>query len=321
MLGKRRTLPPWQRIELVELVEAGWTRRQAAAWRRVSPATVQSWVTRKRAASAAELDDGSWALDRSSRPHLSPGLTSDRDHDRVCATRERTGWGPRLIAGELAMAHATVSRCLARRGLSRVAREPRQAAVRYEWPCPGDLLHMDVKRFQRFDSPGHAKTGERHRTGAEKRARVGYVFAHTLLDDHSRYAYTELHPDERAATVTGFVERGLAHFATLGVIAQRLLTDNAFTYVHNRALRELLAEHDVRHLRTRPRRPQTNGKVERFHQTLKREWGLGLSYRSSEHRDRALPHWLEHYNTRRPHSGIGARPPITRVQNLPRQDS
>jgi len=321
MLGKRRTLPPWQRIELVELVEQGWTRRQAAAWRRVSPATVQTWVQRKRAASEAELVDGSWALDRSSRPHRSPALASAADHDRVCAVRVRTGWGPRLIAGELEMAHATVSRCLQRRGISRVPRERREPARRYEWPCPGDLLHMDVKRFQRFTRPGHAKTGDRHRTGADKRGRVGYVFAHTLLDDHSRYAYTELHPDERAATVTAFVARALEHFAGLGITPRRLLTDNAFSYVHNRGLRELLSAHGIRHLRIRPRRPQTNGKVERFHQTLKREWGLGLTYRSSEHRDRALPHWLAHYNTRRPHSGIGGRPPITRVQDLPRQDS
>jgi transposase-like protein len=175
MLGKRRTLPPWQRIELVDLVELGWTRRQAAAWRRVSPATVQTWVARKRSASEADRIDGSWALDRSSRPHRCPRLTSPAEHDRVAAVRARTGWGPRLIAGELGMAHATVSRCLQRRGLSRVAREAREPARRYEWPCPGDLLHMDVKRFQRFTSPGHAKTGDRHRSGAEKRARVGYV--------------------------------------------------------------------------------------------------------------------------------------------------
>jgi transposase len=153
MLGKRRTLPPWQRIELVELVEQGFTRRQAAAWRRVSPATVQTWVARKRSASETERADGSWALDRSSRPHRSPRLTSQAEHDRVAGVRERTGWGPRLIAGELAMAHATVSRCLERRGLSRVAREAREPACRYEWPCPGDLLHMDVKRFQRFTRP------------------------------------------------------------------------------------------------------------------------------------------------------------------------
>ena len=261
MLGKRRTLPPWQRIELVELVERGWTRRQAAAWRRVSPATVQTWVARKRSASEVERADGLWALDRSSRPHRSPRQTSELAHDQVAAVRERTGWGPRLIAGELGMAHATVSRCLQRRGLSRVPREARAPACRYEWPCPGDLLHMDVKRFQRFTRPGHAKTGDRHRSGVEKRARVGYVCAHTLLDDHSRYAYTELPPDERAATVTGFLERGLAHFAGLGITPRRLLTDNAFTYVHNRGLRELLAAHDIRHLRTRPRRPQTNGKA------------------------------------------------------------
>jgi transposase InsO family protein len=287
----------------------------------VSPATVQTWVARKLSANEAARADGSWALDRSSRPHRSPWLTSQLEHDRVAAVRERTGWGPRLIAGEVGMAHATVSRCLQRCGLSRVPREAREPARRYEWPCPGDLLHMDVKRFQRFTRPGHAKTGDRYRSRREKDMKIGYVFAHTLLDDHSRYAYTELHPDERAGTVTAFVVRGLAHFAELGITPRRLLTDNAFSYTHNRGLRELLAAHGIRHLRIRPRRPQTNGKVERFHQTLKREWGLGLTYRSSEHRDRALPHWLAHYNTRRPHSAIGGHPPITRVQDLPRQDT
>jgi hypothetical protein len=111
-----------------------------------------------------------------------------------------------------------------------VAREPRQATMRYQWPCPGDLLHRDVKRFQRFGTPGPAETGNRQRTGTEKRARVGYGFAHTLPDDHRRYAYTELHPDERAATATGFVQRGLAPFAALGVTARRLLTDNPFHF-------------------------------------------------------------------------------------------
>src|SRR5206468_6532538 len=160
--------------------------------------------------------------DRGSRPHGSPRLTSPAAHDRVAAVRQRTGWGPRLIAGGLAMAHATVSRCLQRRGLSRVPPETREPARRYEWPCPGDLLHMDVKRFQRFTRPGHVKTGDRYRSRREKDMKVGYVFAHTLLDDHSRYAYTELHPDERAATVTGFLERGLAHLAGLGVTPRRL---------------------------------------------------------------------------------------------------
>ena len=151
--------------------------------------------------------------------------------------------------------------------------------------------------------------------------RVGYAFAHAIVDDHSRLAYVELHDDEKAATVTAFVTRALDWFAAHGIQPKRLMTDNAFTYIHNRSLRELLAARQIKHLRTQAYRPQTNGKVERFHQTMAREWAYGMAYRSSHHRDHALPHWLEHYNQRRPHSGIANRPPISRVHNLRGQDS
>jgi transposase InsO family protein len=243
------------------------------------------------------------------------------EQERICAARRRSGWGPRLLAGETGDPHATVWRTLKRAGISRPPRQPREQPRRYEWPCPGDLLHIDSKRFVRFTRPGHAVTGDRRRSGAELRMRVGYEWVHSLVDDHSRYAYSELHRDERAATVTAFVERGLAHFAEQGIEAKRLLSDNAFVYRHNRSLRELLSAHAIRHLFIRPRRPQTNGKVERFQQTLKREWALGQVYRTSDHRAQALSHWLNYYNERRPHSSLGGRPPISRVHNVPRQDT
>ena len=151
--------------------------------------------------------------------------------------------------------------------------------------------------------------------------RVGYEWVHSIVDDHSRYAYSELHRDERADTVTGFLERALMHFGELEIEPKRLLSDNAWTYRHNRSLRELLQARRIEHRFIRPRRPQTNGKVERYQQTLKREWGLGRVYRSSDHRAKALSHWLGYYNTRRPHSSLGGQPPISRVHNLPRQDS
>lgn len=247
-------------------------------------------------------------------------MLSAQAQARICAARRRTGWGPRLVAGETGHPHATVWRTLRRAGLSRLPRAPREQPRRYEWPCPGDLLHIDTKRFSRFTRPGHAVTGIRDRTGAERRLRVGHEFVHSLVDDHSRLAYSELHRDERAATVVAFVERALAFFAAHGVEAKRLLSDNAWTYTQNRALRELLTRRGIRHLLTEKRRPQTNGKVERYQQTLKREWALGQIYRSSEHRAEALSHWLEHYNTRRPHSALGGGPPISRVHNVPRQD-
>ena len=178
---------------------------------------------------------------------------------------------------------------------------------------------MDTSRYARFLRPGHRVTGDRSQRSRDwmrSETRVGYDFAHAIVDDHSRPAYVELHDDEKAPTVTGFVERALAFFAEHGIVAERLMTDNAFTYVHNRSLRELLASRGIRHLTTEPYRPRTNGKVERFHQTMAREWAYGLAYRTHRHRQAALPHWLNTYNRQRPHSSIGDRPPISRVHNV-----
>ncbi len=150
-------------------------------------------------------------------------------------------------------------RCWPRHGISRPPRAPREEAQRYEWPCPGDLLHMDTSRYARFERPGHAVTGDRSqrsRKWMDPKTRVGYDFCHAIVDDHSRLAYVELHPDERAATVTGFVERALEFFASNGIEAERLMTDNAFAYVKNRSLRELLASREVKHITTQPYRPQ-----------------------------------------------------------------
>jgi transposase InsO family protein len=309
------------RRALVADVEAGVSCREAARRRGVSPTTACKWWRRWSEATPEQRRSLVCLEDRSSRPHRCPRLLAAGEQRRICAARRRTGWGPRLIAGETGHPHATVWRALRREGISRPPKTPREQPRRYEWPCPGDLLHIDSKRFVRFTRPGHAVTGDRHRTGAEKRMRIGYEWVHSLVDDHSRLAYSELHRDERAATVTAFVERGLAFFADHGIAAKRLLSDNAFVYVHNRSLRELLAAQQIRHLRIPARRPQVNGKVERYQQTLKREWGLGHVYRSSDHRAAALSHWLRYYNERRPHSSLGGRPPISRVHNVPRQDT
>jgi Integrase core domain len=182
--------------------------------------------------------------------------------------------------------HPTISKVLARHGLSRPPKKEREPERRYEWPCPGELLHIDVTRYARFNRPGPALTGDRTSSAAAKRERVGDHDAHAIVDDHSRLAYGELHPDERAATVTAF-----------------------------------LASKGVHHLTTEPYRPRTNGKVERFHQTMAREWAYGQRYRSSRHRATALPHWLAYYNQRRPHSSLGGLPPTSRVHNLCGQDT
>jgi transposase InsO family protein len=322
MQHRNAPLTPNGRLRIVELVERqGLTFEAAAAASNVAKSTAWEWVQRWRTATAEERSTLSCLEDRPSTPRRSPRLLSALDHDRVCTVRARTGWGPRLIASEVGIPHATVHRALRRRGCSRRSRAPRDAVVRYEWPCPGDLVHMDVKRFARFSRPGHAVTGDRRTTAAEMRERVGYEFAHSIVDDHSRLAYTELHPDEQARSVTAFTERALAFFAAHGVVVRRLMSDNHWSYVRNRSLRELLVAQGIRHLLIEPRRPQTNGKVERYHQTLSREWAHGQRYRSSAHRARALPHWLRYYNQRRRHSAIGNRPPISRVRNVARQDS
>jgi transposase len=322
MQCKRRWLPAWQRIELVSLcLDRGMSRREAASWRRVSVATVQYWIGRYRGASDAQRASGEWAQDRPSTPRRQPGRVSEAVHDRVCEARERTGWGPRLIASELGMAHATVSRCLARRGMSRRPPAAREPVRRFEWPCPGDLLQMDTKRLARFTRPGHAVTGDRSTSSVEKKARVGWEFCHSIIDDHSRLVYTEICRDEQAQTVTGFVERALAFFAGHGITARRLQTDNAWAYVHNRSLRELLAQRGIHYRRIPPRTPKRNGKVERYQQTLAREWAYGQRYRNSTARATALPIWLEHYNIHRNHSSLSNRPPISRVRNDPRHNS
>lgn len=310
-------LGPAGRRELVRLmVELGMPERRAAARLSVSPCTAHRWKTRWLAAGVEQRRSGVWALDRSSRPHRSPARTSTDVEQRVLAARERTGWGPRLIAGQTGLAHSTVHAILKRHGCSRPPRAPRERFVRYEWPCPGDLLHMDIKRYPRFRRPGAAYLGDERQTSKETETRLGHDYFHAIVDDHSRLAYGELLADTRAATVTAFTDRALAWFAGHGITARRLMTDGAWSYRHNRSLRELLQADGVRHLITPPYTPRINGKVERFHQTMNREWARGQRYRNSSARNRALGHWLRYYNHHRPHSSLGGQPPISRALNL-----
>jgi transposase InsO family protein len=318
----RGRLGPAGRVALVALmVEDGLTEREAAASLSVAPATAHKWKHRWLGAGPDARASGVWARDRSSRPQRSPRRTPADVEQRVCAARERTGWGPRLIAGETGVAHSTVHAILRRHGRSRTPRQPRARFVRYEWPCPGDLVHMDVKRYPRFRRPGHAVTRDRRKTFHDKAHALGHDYFHAIVDDHSRLAYGELLADEKAATVVAFLERGLAWFAARQITIRRLMTDGAWGYTRNRALRELLDQRGVRHIVTPPYTPRWNGKVERFHQTMEREWAKGLRYRNSTARNRALPHWLHYYNQRRPHSSLGGQPPITRAHNVSRQDS
>ena len=212
------------RLALVRAVEDGCSLRAAAVAFNVSPATVHRWWHRW-------LDGGRQPralLDRSSRPRRSPRLLTAELRERICGCRRKTGWGPRLVAGATGFAHSTVWKVLKRAGISRPPRAAKEPANRYEWPCPGDLLHMDTSRYARFLRPGHRVTGDRSRRGGgwmRPATRVGYDYAHAIVDDHSRFAFVELHQNEKAATVTAFVERALAFFAEHGIVTKRLMTD------------------------------------------------------------------------------------------------
>ena len=311
---------PLGRWEIVRrVVEDGETFAQAAAWANVSKSTVWEWVRRWRAASVEDRESLACLAERSSRPHRSPARVPAQEAARICQLRRRTGWSPRRLASEpdVARAHSTVHQVLRRGGCSRPVPGARPPVIRYEWPCPGNLLHMDVKRFGKFTEPGHAATGDR----AQRSRRAGWEYVHSIVDDCSRLAYSEIHDDEKAACVTGFTKRALDWFLQHGIVAERLMTDNAFTYVHNRSLRELLHRRAIDHLRTRPYTPRTNGKVERYQQTLQREWAYALQYASSDARRASLPHWVRHYNQRRTHSALGNRPPIDRVREVTGLDS
>ena len=307
------------RHALVSAIAGGMTLKQAAACHGVSPATAHRWWHRWLDAGEEARASLSCLLDRPSRPLRSPRQLASELAEAICACRRTTGWGPRLIAGATGLSHSTVWKVLRRAGISRPPRPLREPANRYEWPCPGDLLHMDVSEYARFERPGHRITGDRSSQDRHRRDGVDYV--HAIIDDHSRLAYAEIHADQRAATAAAFLERALCFFAGHGIVTKRLMTDNAWSYVKGRDLRRLLERNQIRHLTTKPYRPRTNGKVERFHQTMGREWAYGLAYHSHRERAAALPHWLNHYNTTRPHSSLGGQPPISRVHNLRRQDS
>src|SRR5262245_62019474 len=244
------------RFALVEAIERGMTLRAAAAAFGVSPATAHRWWHRWLGAGEA----GRWTLacllDGWRRPGRSPRRLAPGLEEAICACRRKSGWGRRLVAGATGFAPSTGWKVLKRAGISRPPRAAKEAAHRYEWPCPGDLLHLDTSRYAHFLRPGHRVTGDRSQAlrGRGVRTRIGYDYAHAIVDDHSRLAFVELYNDEKAATVTGFVERALAFFAEHGITAKRLMTDNGFSYVKNRSLRELLACHGIRHLTTEPYR-------------------------------------------------------------------
>jgi transposase InsO family protein len=304
-LNKRRRLA-------TRVQEDGWTLTKAAEAAEVSVRTARKWVRRYR----DEGDPG--LLDRSSRPYSSPNATPEQRVQLIAALRRSTRMTGAEIAETLAMPITTVQGILTRIGLGKLSRLDQEYVVRYERSRPGELVHIDVKKLGRIEGgAGHRVTGRRHYnptrgTHTVRRRTVGWEFCHVAIDDFSRLAYVEVLDDERATSAIGFLRRALSFFADHGVQVERVMTDNGSAYISTAHAIACRALH-IKHLRTRPRRPQTNGKAERFIRTLLGGWAYGRIYRSSRERRAALDRWLDFYNHRRPHGALGRHPPVSRL--------
>jgi transposase InsO family protein len=298
-----------------EVVEQERTLTQAAEAAGVSVRCARKWVRRYRAVGEQGL------FDRSSAPRSIPHRTSEQRVQAIAALRRLRFTGPE-IAEVLGMALSTVSGILTRLGMGKLGRLGLEPAQRYERDRPGELIHIDVKKLGRIhQGAGHRVTGQRRHTSTRtdaagvRRLQVGWEYVHIAIDDCTRLAYAEVLCDEKGSTAVGFLRRALAFYKRHGITVQSVITDNGSPYistVHALACRRLR----IKHLRTRPRRPQTNGKAERFIRTLLAGWAYGAIYRTSQDRTAALDGWLWHYNHQRRHSALGHHPPITRVTNL-----
>lgn len=297
--GNARLLPRQRTLMCQRIRHQGWSAADAAASLGVSVRTAYRWLSR--------FDAGDAMTDRSSAPRRVPGRTPPETEAAIEALR-RLRFTSTRIAAELGLAVSTVCAVLARLGLNRLSRlEPPEPPNRYCRRHPGELVHIDVKKLGRFDKPGHRVTG---RGPGHHNYRVGWEAVHVCVDDTSRLAYVEVLANETAPVSVGFLERAIAWFAERGITIQRVMTDNGAPY-KSHAWAACCARAGIRHLRTRPYRPRTNGKAERFIQTMLREWAYAATYQSSTHRAQALPAWLSYYNNRRPHSALGHKPPAS----------
>ena len=293
------------RAELVRrVVDQGQPRKVVAAAFGVDPKTVGKWVSRFKCEGAAGLTD------RSSRPHRLRAPTPTVIEERIIALRRQRFTGQQ-IAREASVSPATVSRILRRVRLSRIRDlEPPEPVRRYERDHPGDMIHIDIKRLGRFDQPGHRVTGDR--TGQSNGRGVGWEFVHVCIDDASRIAFSQILPDEKASSAVPFLKAAIDYYAGLGVTVTRVMTDNGSCYKAF-AFRDACKALALRHIRTKPYTPKTNGKAERFIQTALREWADAQKYQSSDRRAAELPFWLHRYNWHRPHGGIKLQTPISRL--------
>jgi transposase InsO family protein len=300
---KNARLTPYRRVELVQRLQAGQTGRAVATALGISLRTVRKWWARYTADGRAGL------MDRSSRPYTSPRQTAAAVALGIKVLR-RQRWTCAEIAGAVGVSAATAARILRRAGLSRRGRLTAPVAIqRYEHAQPGELLHLDTKKLGRIVGLGHRITGRHGNVNRHKG--IGWDCLHVAVDDHSRVAYVELLPDDRATTVATFIRHALRWFRDRGVRIRRVLTDNGSGYISHSFRATCRALH-VRHRRTRPYTPRTNGKAERFIQTALREWAYRRPYYTSAERAQQLVGWVEHYNCARPHASLGARPPMSR---------
>ncbi|RNC97048.1 MAG: IS481 family transposase [Oricola sp.] len=291
------------------VIEGRLTKAQAAGVYDVSPKIVARWVERYKAGGSKAM------ADRSSRPRRSPNAIGQAAIDRIIALR-RQRWTGQHIALEVGVSPATVSRVLSRAGLSRLKDiDPAEPVRRYERKHPGEMIHLDIKKLGRFERPGHRVTGDRTgqsnpRSGPAKG--YGWEYVHVCIDDHSRLSFTQIHADEKAVSAIAHLKAAVAWYQSMGVKVERVMTDNGSCY-KSHAFRKACQQLGIKHIRTRPYTPRTNGKAERFIQTALREWAYARAYKTSDQRAAHLPIWNHMYNWHRPHGSLNSKPPISRL--------
>jgi transposase InsO family protein len=302
-------LTPRGREHIVRLVQSGQTPEAAAHAVGVCPRTARKWIDRYRREGPKGLRD------RSSRPHRLRSPTAQIVIDRIEALRRQRVTG-KQIAKEVGVSPATVSRVLRRLGLNNLkALEPAEPVRRYEREHPGELIHIDIKKLGRFVRPGHRITRDRQK--GESRG-AGHEFVHVAIDDASRLAFSQLRRDQKKESAIAFLKDTVAYYRSLGMKVTGIMTDNGSCY-RAKAFASMCSKLGLKHIFTRPYRPQTNGKAERFIQTVLREWAYARAYDTSDQRAKDLPTWLHHYNWHRPHGSLQAKPPISRLA-LPEDD-
>lgn len=303
-IHKNARLTPSGRERIVRQVVSGQTPEAVAEAAGVCPRTVRKWVDRYRREGLAGLQD------RSSRPHRLYRPTPQAIIEQVERLRRQRYTG-KQIAADLHISPATVSRILRRLGLNKLsALEPAEPIRRYEREHPGELIHLDIKKLGRIDGIGHRITGDRTRQSNSRG--IGWEFVHVCIDDASRVAFVQVMPDEKKQSAVAFLRAAVAYYASLGVTVARVMTDNGSCY-KSFDFRDACRELGLRHIRTRPYTPQTNGKAERFIQTALREWAYAKAYTHSDGRTAELPIWLHRYNWHRPHGSLKAKTPISRL--------